>query len=81
MRRRLFRVKGADSGRLQQVFQAEAAKSGDTYTVKSIGGKNVYVATGSSASALQYAYIAGDALIWVSADSEAQAGEMIAALP
>ena len=76
----IFRVKGADPSRLQQVFQAEAAKSGDTYTVKSIGGKDVYVATGGS-SDLQYAYIAGDALIFVSADTEAQAAEIIAALP
>jgi hypothetical protein len=77
----IFRVKGADPSRLQQVFQAEAAKSGDVYVVKSIGGKDVYVATGGSDSSLQYAYIAGDALIFVAADTEAQAAELIAALP
>jgi hypothetical protein len=77
----IFRVKGADPSRLQQVFQAEAARSGDTYTVKSIGGKDVYVATKASDSSLQYAWIAGDALIFVSADTEAQAAETIAALP
>jgi hypothetical protein len=77
----IFRVKGADPNRLQQVFQAEAAKSGDTYTLKSIGGKDVYVATGASSSSLQYAWIAGDALVFVAADNEAQATEIIAALP
>jgi hypothetical protein len=77
----IFRVKGADPNRLQQVFQAEAAKSGDTYSVKSIGGKDVYVAAGASSSSLQYAWIAGDALIFVAADDEAQAATIIAALP
>jgi hypothetical protein len=77
----IFRVKGADPNRLQQVFQAEAAKSGDTYSVKSIGGKDVYVAAGASSSSLQYAWIAGDALVFVAADDEAQAATIIAALP
>jgi hypothetical protein len=75
----IFRVKGVDTARFQQVFLAAAEKNGDHYTETSIGGKTVLV--DKAAEGLQYGYFKGDALIFASADTDAHAAEVIAALP
>ncbi len=75
----IFRIKGADGGALKAAFLAEAAKQGTKYEVKSLGGKDVYVDPASDS--LQYAYFKGDAVLFVSAPSESEAGKIIAVLP
>ncbi len=75
----IFRIKGADGGALKAAFLAEAAKQGTKYEVKSLGGKDVYV--DPTSDSLQYAYFKGDAVIFVGAPSESEAGKIIAVLP
>ena len=75
----IFRVKGVDTAKFQQVFLAAAEKNGDHYTQTSLGGKTVFV--DKAAEGLQYGYFKGDALIFASADTDAHAAEVIAALP
>jgi hypothetical protein len=75
----IFEVKGADPARFKQVFLEAAAKGGDHYTEKSLGGKTVLA--DPTSDTVQYGYFKGDALIYVMADSDADAAQVIAALP
>jgi hypothetical protein len=74
----IFRIKGADEGTLRQLAQQEAAKEGKTYTPVSIGGKDVFK---TEPDKFEYAWIKGDGVIIVTADSEAQAADLISKLP
>ena len=75
----IFKVKGADPAQFKQDFLDAAAKNGDHYTEKSLGGKTVL--SGPTSKNVQYGYFKGDALIFVMADSDADAATVIAALP
>lgn len=75
----IFRIKGADGGALKDAFLAEATKEGNTFTVTSIAGKDVYV--DPKADTFGYAYFKGDAVLFASADNDADAASIIAALP
>ena len=75
----IFEVKGADPAQFKQDFLDAAAKNGDHYTEKSLGGKTVLA--DPTSKNVQYGYFKGDALIFVSADSDADAATVIAALP
>ena len=75
----IFRIKGVDAAAFQQAFLAGAEKNGDHYTETSIAGKTVLV--DRAVAGLQYGYFKGDALIFASADTDAHAAEVIAALP
>ena len=75
----IFRIKGVDEGKLRDTFLAEEQKTGTTYTQASVGGKSVYVS--ASGDGNQYAYIKGDAVIFVVAKDEASAATILQALP
>lgn len=75
----IFRVKGVDSSALQAAFDAQAQKSGDTFTDKNLGGKAVRVQALASAS--NYIYFNGDALIFATAKTDDQAASILQLLP
>lgn len=75
----IFRVKGADSGRLQELFLAELAKEGSTYTETSLGGRTVFV--DPEADDFQYAFFKGDAVLYVTAPDDTTAASIIATMP
>ena len=75
----IFRIKGADGGALKDAFLAQATKEGNTYTVSSISGKDVY--SDPTSDSIGYAYFKGDAIIFASADSAKDAASVIAVLP
>ena len=75
----IFEVKGADPAQFKQDFLDAAAKNGDHYTEKSLGGKTVLA--DPTSKNVQYGYFKGDALIFVLADSDADAATVTAALP
>lgn len=74
----IIRVKGADESQLKQVFIAQAAKDGKTYSEASVGGKTVLT---TDPSKFDYSYIKGDGVVIVAAKNAKDAAEMIAALP
>jgi hypothetical protein len=74
----IIRIKGADEGKLKQIFKDQAAKEGTTYTEVSIGGKTVAT---SDPSSFDYTYVKGDGVVVVTADSEKNAAEVISAMP
>ncbi|HET7168536.1 MAG TPA: hypothetical protein VFI69_04980 [Candidatus Limnocylindrales bacterium] len=74
----IFRIKGADGTQFKNVFLEEAAKAGDTYSEKSVGGKTVLVGNSTD---FQYAYFKGDALIFVAAPNPDLAAAALADLP
>jgi hypothetical protein len=75
----IFRVQGVDSGALQAAFNAQVQKSGDTFTDKNVGGKDVKIQATSGVS--NYLYFKGDALIFASAKTEADAASILQQLP
>lgn len=75
----IFRVKGADTNKLREVFIAEASKEGPPPQEKTIGGKTVLV--GSDENKFGFAYFTGDAVILITAPDDAKAAEIAAALP
>jgi hypothetical protein len=75
----IFRIQGVDTGALQAAFAAQAQKSGDRYTDKNVGGKDVKVQT--SGSTTSYFYFKGDAVLFVTAETEAQAASVLQQLP
>jgi hypothetical protein len=77
----VFRINGADTGRLQEVFLQAAEDEGSTYTSGSLGGKNVSIITASGETGKQYVYFKGDAVFFAQAPDDAAAGEILAALP
>lgn len=75
----IFRIKGADGGQFKEAFLAASTAAGNTYTQKSLGGKDVYV--DAKSDSLQYAYFKGDALIFAGGATEQDAAEVLAQLP
>jgi hypothetical protein len=76
----IFKIKGADPGRLQQVYGEVAQQEGTKYEQRSVGGKNVYVSTEASGSST-YAYFAGDAIVFAFAKDDATAAPLLQELP
>lgn len=81
----IFRIQGADEGKLRDLFKQMAAQDQTKYSDVSIGGKTVAKiepGTGSTnLSDFQYAWVKGDGFIEVVADTEAHAAEIISQLP
>lgn len=75
----IFRIKGADGGALKDAFLAEVTKEGNTFTLTSMAGKDVYI--DPTSEDFGYAYFKGDAVMFASADNDADAASIIAALP
>ena len=75
----IFRIQGVDSGALRTAFEAEAAKGGDTFTEKNVGGKDVKIQVVAPVS--NYLYFKGDAIIFVTAKTEAEAATILQQLP
>jgi hypothetical protein len=76
----IFKIRGADPGRLQQVYGEVAQQEGTKYEQRSVGGKNVYVSTEASGSST-YAYFAGDAIVFAFAKDDATAAPLLQELP
>jgi hypothetical protein len=77
----IFRVNGANTAQLQQVFLQSAEDEGSTVAPSSVGGKSVFVITDPGTTAKQYVYFQGDAVIFAGAEDEATAGDIIGQLP
>jgi hypothetical protein len=77
----IFRIKGADQNRLQQVFLDASKAEGGTYTESTVGGKNVFVVTTEGETTKQWIYVKGDAVMFVTADDEADAASLIQLMP
>jgi hypothetical protein len=76
----IFRVAGVDPGALQSTLLAQEQKSGDSFTQGSIGGKSVYISSGSG-SGKQYVYFHGDAVIFAEAPDDTKAASILQTLP
>lgn len=81
----IFRIQGADEGKLRDIFKQLADKEQTKYSDVSIGGKTVAkVEPGTGTDSLApflYAWVKGDGFIEVAADTEAHAAEIISQLP
>jgi hypothetical protein len=77
----IFRINGVDTNQLQQTFLAASQDEGTTYSQSSIGGKNVFVLTMEGETDKQWVYFQGDAMLFVTADDEAQAATIIEDMP
>jgi len=75
----IFRVNGADTTRLHDVFVAEVSKEGPPPTEKTLGGKTVLV--GTDANKFGFAYFKDDTVILFTAPDDAKATEIATALP
>jgi hypothetical protein len=75
----IFRINGVDQGALKQALLAEEQKSGNAYTESTVGGKSVFVS--DQGSGKQYAYFAGDAVIFAQAKDDATAAGILQQLP
>jgi len=75
----IFRIKGVDANALAAAFAAEAQKSGDTFTDATIGGKQVKVQT--TGSTKSYLYFKGDAILFATANNDADAASILQQLP
>ena len=74
----IIRVKGVNEADLTRVFLAEAVKDGKTYSQAQVGGKTVLT---DDPTSFDYAYIKGDGVIVVSANSKQSAEDILSALP
>ena len=75
----IFRVAGADPNLLKSALLASQAQSGQAATQSTVGGKDVYVTAGASATT--YVYFHGDAVIFAGAKTESDAAGILQALP
>ncbi len=75
----IFRVQGVDTNALQAAFTTAAQSGGDTFTDKSVGGKDVKVQTSGATS--NYFYFKGDALLFATAPSDDKAASVLQQLP
>ena len=75
----IFRVNGADTTRLHDVFVAEVSKEGPPPTEKTLGGKTLLV--GNDVNEFGFAYFKDDTVILFTAPDDAKAAEIAAALP
>ena len=60
-------------------FLAQAVTEGTTYTMESIGGRDVYV--DSSADPPSYTYVKGDGIVFAYAGNAKDAASILSALP
>ena len=77
----IFRINGVDQNRLQEVFLDASKSEGGSFAPASVGGKDVFVVTTSGETNKQWAYFKGDAVLFVTADSEANAATILQAMP
>ena len=77
----IFRINGVDSNRLQETFLAASQEEGTTFTESSVGGKNVFVLTMDGETDKQWVYFQGDAMLFVTADDDAQAATILGDMP
>jgi hypothetical protein len=75
----ILRIKDVDPTLLKNAMLAASAKSGETATQKNVGGKDVYVTVGPDSTS--YVYFHGDAVIFVSAKNDSDAGTILQSLP
>jgi hypothetical protein len=75
----ILRIAGVDANLLKTSMLAAQSKSGETTTQSSVGGKDVYVTVGPSATT--YVYFHGDAVIFAGAKNDADAATILQALP
>ena len=75
----ILRIAGVDANLLKTSMLAAQSKSGETTTQSTVGGKDVYVTAGTSATT--YVYFHGDAVIFAGAKSETDAAGILQALP
>ena len=75
----IFRINGAETSRLRDVFVAEASKEGPPPTEKTLGGKTVLV--GNDVNEFGFAYFKDDTVILITAPDDAKAAEIAAVLP
>lgn len=75
----IFRIQGVDSAAFEAAFDAQAQKSGDTFTAKNVGGKDVKVQTLTGAS--NYLYFKGDAVLFATAKTDDQAATILQQMP
>lgn len=77
----VFRVKGADGGRFEQLFiDAQEQDTGTRPTRSNVGGKDVWVVIDSGGTT-SYIYFRGDTVFGVTAESEGDAAKGLAAMP
>ena len=77
----VFRVKGADAGRFEQLFiDAQEQDTGTRPIRSNVGGKDVWVFTDSGGTT-SYIYFRGDTVFGVTAESEADAAKGLAVMP
>lgn len=77
----IFRINGVDQNRLQEVFLDASKSEGGSFAPASVGGKNVFVVTTTGETAKQWVYFKGDAVLFVTADDEANAASLLQAMP
>ncbi len=75
----ILRIAGVDANLLKTSMLAAQSKSGETTTQSTVGGKEVYVTAGASATT--YVYFHGDAVIFAGAKTETDAAGILQALP
>ena len=75
----VFRIQGVDTSALQAAFASAAQSSGDTFTDKSVGGKDVKVQTSGGTS--NYLYFKGDAMLFATAPSDDKAASVLQQMP
>jgi len=76
-----FRVKGADSGRFEELFiNAQEADTGARPTRSNVGGKDVWIVIDSGGTT-SYIYFRGDTVFGVTAESQAGAAKGLAVMP
>ena len=74
------RFRGADSGKLLQVFQASSQASGDLVGTVNLGGKDV-IKTKSSSGGFSYFYVRNEVILGVTAKDDTAAAAALAVLP
>ncbi len=75
-----IRFKGAESGKLLQVFQAASVAPGSVITSVNLGGKDV-IKTKDSSGSISYFYVRSDVLLGVTAKDDGTAAKGLAVLP
>lgn len=77
----VFRIAGADTGRLQEVFVQAAEDEGSTATSTILGDKGVVILATPGETAKQYVYFAGDAIFFAVAPDDATAESILSEMP
>jgi hypothetical protein len=77
----VFRISGADTNRLQEVFVQSAEAEGSTATSTTLGDKGVVILATAGEATKQYVYFAGDAIFFAVAPDDATAETILSAMP